>query len=122
MAESHDLPAITESLQACDASESALIPASHFLEAVYEPQPSRSRAATPMIVRQNTLPPPSPMSSPERQMKTMNKWIPSSPLFSDKKTLIPGTFPESENPAKIPSRQSVRLVSEKQETLRLKER
>lgn len=121
MAESHDLLAITDSLQACDASESALVPASHFLDAVYEPQPSRSRAATPMIVRQSTLPLPSPNPSPERQMKARNKWLPSSPL-SGKKTLIPGAFPESETPSRISSPQSVRLVSEKLETLRLKER
>lgn len=51
MIDEDDLLAVTDSLQACDASESTLYSAAQFLDALYEPQHmTRSRAATPMIV------------------------------------------------------------------------
>lgn len=59
MLDGHDLAAATDSLQACDPSEAAVVPASHFLDAVCgDPsQGARSRAATPMIVRQLPIAP-----------------------------------------------------------------
>ncbi|CAH0039468.1 unnamed protein product [Clonostachys rhizophaga] len=50
MIDEDNLLAVTDSLQACDASESTLYSAAQFLDALYEPQHmTRSRAATPMI-------------------------------------------------------------------------
>uniref|UniRef100_A0A8H7N178 Kinesin motor domain-containing protein n=1 Tax=Bionectria ochroleuca TaxID=29856 RepID=A0A8H7N178_BIOOC len=50
MIDEDDLLAVTDSLQACDASESTLYSAAQFLDALYEPpHMTRSRAATPMI-------------------------------------------------------------------------
>lgn len=66
-----DAATAVESLQACDPSEASLVAASQFLDAVCaDPQQgNRSRAATPMIVRQPPIPcafpesePPSPKS------------------------------------------------------------
>jgi hypothetical protein len=129
MVESHDLLTITDSLQACDASEASLVSASSFLDAVFEPQyATRSRAATPMIVRQS--PPKLKKSSLKPAPATQREsYLPPSPVYAGGKNkqkqqaVLPGTFPESETPPpRESSPQSVRLVSEKQETLRLKER
>ncbi len=55
----YDLAAATDSLQASDPSEAAVVTAQQFLDAIYgDPsQGSRSRAATPMIVRQSPVTP-----------------------------------------------------------------
>lgn len=126
MVESHDLLTITDSLQACDASEASLVSAPSFLDAVFEPQyATRSRAATPMIVRQS---PPKLKKSPLKPAPGIQResHLPPSPVYAggkNKQPVLPGTFPESETPPpRVSSPQSVRLVSEKQETLRLKER
>jgi hypothetical protein len=101
MLDAGEIAAATDSLQSCDASESSLVPASHFIDSVYaEPHQTRggSRAATPMIVRS---PPPSPLAL-------------TPPCIQ----LLPCTFPISA--ASSPN--SVRLVSEEQETMRLRQR
>ena len=103
------LPSVLESLQACDPSESALSTASHFLDSTYaDPSGSsraNSRAPTPMIVR-----PPqvlSPANLPGRA-----SWLPAS------QSQIPCTYPVSASA----SPKSVRLVSETEQNLRLKQR
>jgi hypothetical protein len=101
MLDANEIAAATDSLQSCDASESSLMPASHFIESVYaEPHQTRggSRAATPMIVG---TPPASPLA-----------------LTPSRIQLLPCTFPTSV----ASSPKSVRLVSEEQETIRLRQR
>lgn len=101
MIEPLSLPAAQESLQATDSSESTLVPAAIFIDNMYGDGP-RSRAATPMIVRADD-----PFLSIDSSKST------SQSLH------IPGQFP-SESPATTPK--SLRLVSEADETLRLKHR
>jgi hypothetical protein len=95
------LASAQESLQATDSSESTLVPAPIFIENVYGDGP-RSRAATPMIVR------------PDNSF---------SSVCSSRSTLqslhLPGKFP-LDSPVTTPK--SLRLVSEAEETLRLKQR
>lgn len=100
------LYAVLESLQACDASEATLIAASQYLETAY-PEPSQasragSRAQTPMIVRYPD--PNSPFVNPV-------------PSISE---VLVSLRDISSHPASSPK--SLRLVSEPEETLRLKAR
>ncbi|KHN93749.1 kinesin [Metarhizium album ARSEF 1941] len=106
MLESVSLPSAVESLQACDASESILCTASHFVESTFADASGHSRApsraATPMLVR------PSPASrvsfvraSP--QSAASGACYPEGGLVVQ----IPGTYPESA----ASSPKSVRLQS-----------
>ena len=109
MLEPASLPLALESLQACDASESTLSTAPHFLDSTYaDPSGASrppSRAATPMIVRSpQTL---SPATSPGQA-----SWLPTS------QNHIPCTYRVSATA----SPKSVRLVSETEQNLRLKQR
>lgn len=103
------LPSVLESLQACDPSESALSTAPHFLDSTYAdpagPCRANSRAATPLIVRSPQ--PLSPVKSPGHA-----SWLPRS------RSQIPCTNPVSATA----SPKSVRLVSETEQNLRLKQR
>lgn len=104
------LSASLDSLQTCDASESTLMAASQFLENTYgefsHASRAGSRAATPMIVRY-----------PELDFRHVNS--PKAALTrSENPDTMPGTFPESASS----SPKSIRLVSEAEETLRLKDR
>lgn len=108
MVDLHSIYAAQDSLQASDASESALTIASHFFDPPFAESlgasRSGSRAATPMLVRtQNSIL--SFVKSPGRQV---------SKLVGN----MPGAFP-CDSIATSPK--SVRLVSEAEETLRLKE-
>lgn len=102
------LLSVQDSLQACDPSESILTAAPQYLESVYgDPTFSRapSRAATPMIVRDPSvsLLYQSPVTTPKPLQSRHN---------------IPCTFPNSATP----SPKSVRLVSQAEELLQLRER
>jgi hypothetical protein len=90
------LASAQESIQSADSSESTLVPAPIFIENVYGDGP-RSRAATPMIVR----PDPSPSV---RSSITLH---------------LPAQFPAS---PPVTTSRSLRLVSEAEETIRLKQR
>lgn len=104
MLDSNSLYAVHDSLQACDAAESNLTLASHFVDPPYAESRAGSRAATPMLVRnQHPVIPFVNSPSIKRQMCLPGK--------------VPGAFPHET----ASSSKSVRLVSEAQETLRQKE-
>ncbi|KAI5458764.1 P-loop containing nucleoside triphosphate hydrolase protein [Mariannaea sp. PMI_226] len=88
MLDSHSLYAVHDSLQACDASESALTLASEFFDTSRDAAPSRagSRAATPMIVRpqEQTL---SFVNPPSAACQEVSSLVGSMPM--------PGAFPRA---------------------------
>ncbi|KAF4459925.1 rabkinesin-6 [Fusarium albosuccineum] len=101
MLDSHSAYAVQDSLQACDASESALTMATHFIDPPYA-ESVASRAGTPMLVRtQNSI-----LSF----VKSPGSGRQVSRLLGN----IPGAFPCEPVPS---SPKSVRLVSEADETL-----